>query len=229
MRLYRNFTEAFSEIRRDVKEMGIRVHTQTYQDKFIGDNPDFEQLEVQNYVYTVTKPLTDDLEPTEPWASAEWEERVSGILGFPVNPGSAWELREEVWEEFLNSQGQFSYTYSDRLSRYNQVKRVIEGIREDPASRQLYISVWDPSDIENIGGKQRVPCTLGYLVQVRKEQLNLTYFQRSCDLVTHFENDVFFAHLMQRYIAFSTGLEVGNYTHFINSLHAFRKDLEGVF
>lgn len=229
MRIYIGFREALSEIKRDLSEMGIRVHPHTYQDKFVADNPDFATLELQNYGYTVTRPKSADLTPTQPWADEEWKERVSGMNGAPVNPGTAWKLREEVWCEFLQSDGTFAYSYGDRFSRREQIKLIINRIKEDPDSRQLFISVYDPSDILKMGGISRIPCSLGYIIQIRKGKLNFTYLQRSVDFVTHFQNDVYLAVKMQEYLSEYTHYPPGNFTHFVNSLHMFKKDAQGVF
>jgi thymidylate synthase len=230
MRNYRHFPEALNEIRRDVAEMGIRVHPHSWQDKWVKDNPEFESLELQNYIYCVTQPRLEDLNPTQPWADLEWGERLDGIVsGIPVNPGEAWKSREQVWKQFLNEEGKFGYSYSERFSLFQQVQQVISRIKSDPDSRQLFISVWNPEDSTKLGGVSRVPCTLGYQIQVRNQGLHLTYLQRSADLVTHFENDLYLACKMQHYISQETGVPIGRYTHWIASLHMFRKDSEGIF
>lgn len=229
MRIYTTFNIALNEIKRDLVEMGIRVHPHSWQDKIVKDKPEYETLELQNYSYTVTSPRGRHLNPTKPWATEEWLERSSGIVGNPVNPGTAWKLREKVWSQFMDGEGKFGYNYSERFSLHRQVLRVIERIKEDPDSRQLWISVWRPEDIENLGGVSRVPCTLGYQIQVRQGTLNLHYIQRSADLITHFENDIFLAHKLQKFISYSARIPCGRFTHTIFSLHMFKKDAEGVF
>lgn len=229
MRVYTKFGEALGEIKRDLAEMGMRIHTKTYQDKDISGNENFSTLELQNYIYTVTNPDLNDLSPTVPWVYDEWGEREAGIMGNPVNPGEAYKLREDLWKEFLESDGQFSYSYSERFSRHVQVARVIQRIKADADSRQLFISVWGDEDIMDIGGAHRVPCTLGYLVQVRNGRLNLTYLQRSADFVTHFTNDIWLAHRLQVFIANHTNYLPGFYTHWIGSLHVYHKDVKDVF
>lgn len=227
MRIFKQFPEAFEEIRRDLKEMGIKVHTQTMQDKTIGDDDNFSTLELQNYGYTVTDPRLDHLNPTQPWADADWVERMGGALGKPVNPGTAWELRPEVWEEFLHD-GRFSYSYAERLAQFDQVKNVIRALKKDKNSRQLYVSMWHPTDSLKLG-QDRVPCSLGWLFQHRRGQLDVTYMMRSCDFHTHFQNDIFMTMKLQELIAAHAGVNVGFYSHFIGSLHVYSKDVAEVF
>lgn len=230
MRMYKWFPEALSEIKRDLKEMGIKVHSQTYQDKDISSDPEFEALELQNYIYTVISPNSTQLNPTQPWADKEWGERKNGILRRSFhNPGRAWRLRKDVWEQFLNKSGKFAYTYAERFASYSQVIKIIKRLKEDPDSRQLFISVWRPADVEKLGGISRIPCTLGYYIQCRERAINLTYLQRSADLATHFENDVYLAIKMQEFIAKETGYSPGKYTHWIGSLHVFNKDVKEIF
>ncbi len=229
MRIYIDFKTALNEIRRDVGEMGLQVHAHTWQDKVVKDDPQFKSLELQNYDYCVTNPRVEDLNPTQPWADAEWEERVEGIMGNPINPGIAWKLREEVWSNFLTPGGVFGYSYAERFAYDQQVLRIIDRLESDPDSRQCFISIWRPDDICNLGGISRVPCSLGYQIQIRGGTLNLTYIQRSSDLATHFENDIYLAFRMQQYIANSLRIPVGRFTHNIFSLHLFRKDAEGIF
>jgi thymidylate synthase len=226
MRIYLNFPEAMGEIKRDLAEMGIKIHPMTYQDKDVSKDPNFDTLELQNYVYTVVHPDTTGLKPTQPWADAEFDERIGHL---PVNPGTAWKLREEVWREFLCENGCFAYSYSERFSNFEQIARIIHRIKVDPDSRQLFLAVYDPHDIVNMGGVSRVPCTLGYQIQIREGLLHLTYLQRSADFVTHFANDVYLAVKMQEYLSKHSGYPVGRFTHVVLSLHMFRKDAAGVF
>lgn len=230
MRIFRNFPEALGEIRRDLSEMGIRVHPQTYQDKFVADNPGFATKEVTNYLYSVVEPMASELHPTKPWVDAEFTERMNGAYGEPVNPGEAWKLRAEIWNEFLQPDGTFAYSYGERFGRSKQVIQIIDRLRTDPDSRQCFLGIWDAEeDINKLGGISRVPCSLGYLFQIRRGRMDMTYLQRSSDFATHFVNDVYLAHLLQEWVAIKVGVPVGHFTHWLGSLHVFEKDIQGVF
>ena len=227
MRIYQNFKEVLSEVKRDLAEMGIGVHTQTYQDKFIGDDPTMATKELQNYMYCVINTTNpSEILPTQPWADAEFQERISGKH---MNPGEAYRLRKDVWDTFLDIERKFGYTYPDRISDFCQIDRIVSTLENDSYSRQAYMSIWTPEDLTKTGGVSRVPCTLGYQFQVRKGALNITYLQRSSDFATHFNNDVYLAVRMQHYIASRLGMATGTFTHWIGSLHVFIKDIKGVF
>lgn len=224
MRIYSNFTDSMNEIKRDLAEMGINIHPHSYQNKDISHDPNFATLELQNYIYTVTDPDVSKLSPTQPWADAEFNERTSRK---PLNPGEAYKLRPEVWDQFLDNHGKFDYTYPERF--LGCIDPIIEELRGNLHSRQLFLPMFDKNDLTWLGGEKRIPCTLGYLFQYRQGMLNITYLQRSADFATHFHNDCYLAVRMMQHIAAKAGLAPGMYTHYIGSLHIFKKDIAGVF
>lgn len=240
MRIYINAEEMIEETKRDLAEMGIVVRPATMQDKYVKGNPDYETRELQNYSYCLLDAKSQDIPGvSQPWADAEFKERITdpflrspdGKLSEPhfLNPGKAWELRKEVWTEYLH-EGKMAYTYNELIWNNDQVTKVINRLKEDPDSRQLWISLWNPDkDPDLLGGVSRVPCSLGYGLQVRDGKLNLHYVMRSCDFATHFRNDVYLAIRFLEWVAEKTGYPVGSFTHTIFSLHVYNKDVEGVF
>jgi thymidylate synthase len=234
VRFYVNFIEAQNEIKRDLKELGTRVHTETMQHFNVADDPDFETLELQNYMYSVIEPDYRDVEGVhEAWVEAEWKDRLAGQL----NPGHSWKNRRELWlplMEFHNDwarvkeRGTFAYTYSMRMGG-NHIRKVIDELEVHPNSRQLWVPVWDQRLDEDRRGKRRVPCSLGYFFMKRSGKLNLTYVMRSCDYATHYPNDVALATMLQEYVAEHTESEMGTFTHVVFSLHVYQVDVKGVF
>jgi len=243
MRIYINAEEMIEETKRDLAEMGIVVRPATMQDKYVKGDPDYETRELQNYSYCLLDAKSQDIPGvSQPWADAEFGERVTDPwyrtpdgkvdpLHTPeyLNPGSAWRLRKEVWTEYLH-EGKMAYTYNELIWNNDQAVKVINRLKEDPDSRQLWISLWNPDkDPDFLGGISRVPCSLGYGLQVRDGKLNLHYVMRSCDFATHFRNDVYLAIRFLEWVAEKTGYPVGSFTHTIFSLHVYNKDVEGVF
>ena len=68
---------------------------------------------------------------------------------------------------------------------------------------------------------------MSYQFISRDDKLNIIYNQRSCDFVNHFVFDVFFAIQLLLHVAAKTKNEVGDFIHFLGSLHAFEKDMKG--
>ena len=226
MRIYKNLIEAHKEIERDLKETGVWHQGHSYQDKVVADQEHFEFMELSPYVYSLTDWSDEWLFAAEmnlnmEWVKSEFYERLSGYL----NPGDAWKLRPQVWAEFIERSGKFSYTYSVRMHRNSALNRVIDELDSHPASRQCVIPIFNgDEDLQNMGGRRRIPCSMFYQFMVRSGTLILHYVMRSCDFYTHFPYDQLLALRLLDYFGDSLGYDQRRFTHIITSLHAFKKD-----
>jgi thymidylate synthase len=229
LRVFRDFREAQSEIKRDLAERGVRVNA-GYQSR---QGEEYWTREYQNYGYTILQPRFMDLDPTQPWAQVEWTERIKGVSGFGVNPGEAWNERPEVWKELLElghkGRVKFSYTYSERYAQGIQILKVIEELKIHPSTRQAFVGIWNPVGDTAFLGRRRVPCSLGYHFMIREDKLDMTYMMRSSDFITHWDNDCWLSLQLQFYVADKIERPPGKFSNWICSLHAYEKDLEGVF
>lgn len=226
MRIYANCYELISEMYRDLHEMGIITHPKSYQNKNISENSEFWTKEYNHYVYRLlTLEKSEFLflfdSRSKAWADSEFQERISTGV---VNPGEAWKIRKDVWEEFLNSSGRFDYTYNQRINPGINLPLIIEEFIKNPDTRQLYLPVFDSKDLRYLGGTRRVPCSLGYFLKKENDKLVLTYIQRSADAVTHLGNDIYLAWKLLEFFAEKVGLPPGGLVHHIFSLHVYKKD-----
>lgn len=219
-RIYKNMKEAINEIERDIVEMGVLCHPHTMQNKNVKDNPDYDTLEVQNYTFTILD-LSDKNECIEnlKWCIEEFKERIDDSL-IPINPGKAWLLRKNVWEEFLVN-GKFDYTYNERINAFGQLKRVIKELKENPDTRQAIIHINRESDCHNWRQK-RIPCSLHYQLMIRRGALDIIYNMRSSDFDTHFCNDIWLADELRNYISEELGIMRGLFMMNVGSLHRYR-------
>lgn len=227
MRIYQSAYEILSEAFRDLHEMGIITRPKTYQNKVIEGKDEMITKEIVMYSYALLGlPDPDNLFIFEgpnarTWADAEFKERVDPTSG---NPGEAWEIRKDVWEEFLTPDGRMDYTYSERLNDYTGLDQAITLLRKDPDTRQAWIPIFWPEDLTVAGGKNRIPCSLGYQLLLRDGKLNLIYIQRSADAVKHWGNDIYLAHRMMKYAAGLLRVGEGTLYHTITSLHSYKRD-----
>lgn len=228
MRLFVDWLECYEEVKRDLAEMGIEVKPKTMQDKIVEGNEDFYTMELQNYSYTLLNANSKEITGvTQPWADEEFQERVD--ISGRVNPGKAYRHRPDIWCEYMHN-GKFAYSYNERIMLGGQLLDIINRIKQDKDSRQLWLSIWSPEiDPKRLGGISRVPCSLGYNFQVRDGKLNIHYVMRSCDFNTHFINDIYLAIKLLEYVGEKTEIETGSFTHTVFSLHIYKKDIEGVF
>ena len=221
MRIYANCKEAITDIARELKKCSTLVQTQTMQNKDIHDDPDFETREIEFFDFCIINTDDKDEMPgvTLEWARAEFQERISK---FPVNPGKAYLLREEVWDEFLNENMKFDYNYNERISW--QIPKVVSELSLHPETRQAVINIFQSSIDIHLLGKERVPCSLSYQFLKRNGALDIIYMMRSSDFSTHFQNDIWLATELRNYIAEMLKIPRGKFFMLVNSLHIYRRD-----
>ena len=227
--------------------MGNIVKPKHYQNKDIEGNDDFITKELICEQYCLLEmPDPERLftfmeEGAREWADAEFQERISDEC---INPGEAWKLRKNVWEEFLVD-GKFDYTYPERINQLvmydhlptTKIKAVIKLLKEDPDTRKAILNIYGSfydyysrvEDYDRLDGHARIPCSMYYDFLIRENQkgekvLHITYHQRSSDFVTFFGSDVYLAWKLMEYVAGEVHVKPGYLYHTIDSIHAYKKD-----
>lgn len=239
MRIYSNSFELMSELGRELNSYGQTVKPKTYQNKVIEGKEEFETKELICQQYCLTS-LGDPVwlfvfSHSKEWADAEFQERIiPNDDGEPWNPGKAWELRKDLWEQFLVKEGtgfsSFDYTYSERM--YDILPETIELLKSDFDTRKAVLPIFNgrtEDDTQWYNGKVRIPCSMYYDFLIRQngkgeKVLHICYHQRSSDFVTHFGNDVYLAWRLMEYVANEVGVKPGYLYHTIDSLHSYKKD-----
>ena len=232
MRIYSNSFELMSEMGRELNSYGQTVKPKTYQNKVIEGNEDFITKELICQQYCLTS-LGDSVwlfvfSHSKEWADAEFQERID--TSDVINPGKAWELRKDLWEQFLVN-GKFDYTYNERI--YHVIKDLIKLLKDDNDTRKAVLPIFngDQESLDTLwyDGSRRIPCSMYYDFLIRQngkgeKVLHICYHQRSSDFIIHFGNDVYLAWRLMEYVAKEVGVKPGYLYHTIDSLHAYKKD-----
>ena len=232
MRIYSSSYELMSEMGRELNSYGQTVKPKTYQNKNIEGNEDFVTKEIICQQYCLTS-LQDPTwlffySRSREWADAEFQERID--TSDIINPGKAWELRKDLWEQFLVN-GKFDYTYNERI--IHVIKPLIRLLKDDNDTRKAVLPIFngdmDGLDTDCYDGSRRIPCSMYYDFLIRQngkgeKVLHICYHQRSSDFVTHFGNDVYLAWRLMEYVAKEVGVKPGHLYHTIDSLHTYQKD-----
>lgn len=232
MRIYSSSYELMSEMGRELNSYGQTVKPKTYQNKNIEGNENFVTKEIICQQYCLTS-LQDPTwlffySRSREWADAEFQERID--TSDIINPGKAWELRKDLWEQFLVN-GKFDYTYNERI--IHVIKPLIRLLKDDNDTRKAVLPIFngdmDELDTNWYDGSRRIPCSMYYDFLIRQngkgeKVLHICYHQRSSDFVTHFGNDVYLAWRLMEYVAKEVGVKPGYLYHTIDSLHTYQKD-----
>lgn len=201
--------------------------------------------------------LVNSVKPNLPWAEDHFQERISGKPLNPPPSSAYWPFTQSGHGGHVDTDKKFSHTYPERFwpkhaghdagnckqpgygvprlygthpgirYAYGDLQDVAELLKRSPYTRQAYLPVWFPEDTGNVM-EQRVPCTLGYHFQYRKDQLDCTYLIRSCDFFRHFPDDVYMAGRLMQWMAMEMSdplddepVRVGTLTMHIMNLHTF--------
>jgi thymidylate synthase len=126
-------------------------------------------------------------------------------------------------KQFSDDNGEtFHGAYGHRLRHpIDQLKGVVEMLRERPDTRQAVLSIWNPSrDFRAV--TKDMPCNDMIMFGIRNGALDMTVCNRSNDVIwgAYGANAVQFS-FIQEWVALSVGVRVGRYTQQSNSYHVY--------
>ncbi|MBB1485756.1 thymidylate synthase [Oceanospirillum sediminis] len=117
--------------------------------------------------------------------------------------------------------------YGDRLFKYNninQIDNVIETLKRKSSSRRAVVQIFDGSDLA--GNYSSIPCTCLFQFAIRNGRLHMITYMRSNDIHLGLPHDIFSFTMIQEIIAKSIGCDIGEYQHFVGSLHLYERNVD---
>lgn len=255
------FEAIYNQLRSELLEAPI-IPPSRWQSIDVSDKPHMATLELLNisFEYGLTEDLDalrGDVKPNLPWADVHFEtERVSGE---PINPGESWKLWPGAESAgTMIREAQYDHSYAERYwpkfagqteggrledgegllwrhgvrFQYGDLNDLVTLLVEQPNTRQAYLPVWFPEDLNAANKCLRVPCTLGYHFIQRNGKLYVNYYMRSCDFLRHFRDDVYLTARLLLWILSECRkrdklwnmVKPAHLTMHITSLHIFKAD-----
>lgn len=107
----------------------------------------------------------------------------------------------------------------------DQLKRVIQQIKENPTSRRLIVVAWNPLVIDQMA---LPPCHMMFQFYVSDNKLSCMLYQRSGDIFLGVPFNIASYALLTMMVAHVTGLEVGEFVHTIGDAHIYLNHLEQI-
>ena len=126
----------------------------------------------------------------------------------------------EYSDDGITLHGAYGYRWR-RAFEIDQIESIIHGLKRDPTSRRLVISMWDPQLDLEVNSKD-LPCNTQLYFRVVQGYLNMTVLNRSNDMVWGMlgANYVHMG-ILHEYIAEAAGLRQGSMFQFSNNLHVY--------
>ena len=225
--------KGLQQLRQDLLNRGYKVKTESWQ----GKQNDQIMLEVlhaniKEKMFNCKKEASDKLKATQPWADIHFKERVGGK---PLNPPPSHVMWLKDTDKYLSGES-FSHSYPERLWQDREIMGIrfhianlstaVDLLKKEPYTRQCYIPIWFPEDGTAAVQGERVPCTFGWHFMLRSGQLHCAYHMRSCDVVRHLHNDLYFANCLCLWLIKEADLDAKpGVMHFSSSsLHCFNVD-----
>src|SRR5690625_1057903 len=114
----------------------------------------------------------------------------------------------EQWRNWKTSQNE----------TIDQIKDVIESLKNNPDSRRHIVSAWNPEDIPNMA---LPPCHTLFQFYVVDGKLSCQLYQRSADLFLGVPFNIASYALLTHLIAHACGLKVGEFIHTFGDVHIY--------
>ncbi len=140
------------------------------------------------------------------------------------------ELRSHIWDAWALQDGTIGKAYGYQLAKktqypdgqYDQVERLRKDLKENPESRRLICTMYNPDDLPEMA---LYPCAYSLTLHIDQGVLNGILNQRSQDvLVANAWNVCQYALLLHMF-AIDAGLKVGELVHVIADAHIYDRHI----
>lgn len=136
-------------------------------------------------------------------------------------------------DEFAKKYGDLGYVYGKQWRKWetktgeviDQLKNVIDSIKNNPDSRRLIVSAWNPEDIPFMA---LPPCHTLFQFYVADGKLSCQLYQRSGDIFLGVPFNIASYALLTHLIAHECDLDVGDFVHTIGDAHIYSNHVEQV-
>ena len=148
-----------------------------------------------------------------------------------------------IWDEWADKNGELGPIYGAQWRNWNndgidQLNDVISSLKENPSSRRMIVTAWNPNIIpntkktfsENIkeGKAALPPCHAFFQFYVADNKLSCQMYQRSADVFLGVPFNIASYSLLTFMIAQVCELEVGEFIHTLGDAHIYLNHIEQV-
>ena len=136
-----------------------------------------------------------------------------------------------IWDEWADERGELGPVYGKQWRSWptasggevDQIKDLVEGIKENPDSRRHIVSAWNVGEIPDMA---LPPCHCLFQFYVGDGRLSCQLYQRSADIFLGVPFNIASYALLTHMVAQVTGLEPGEFVHTLGDVHLYLNHLE---
>jgi len=144
-------------------------------------------------------------------------------------------FREKILtdSDFANNYGDLGPVYGRQWRSWptpdgktiDQLKNVIESIKNNPDSRRHIVTAWNPSEVDQMA---LPPCHTFFQFYVANGKLSCQLYQRSADVFLGVPFNIASYALLTHLIAKECNLEVGDFVHTLGDAHIYSNHMDQV-
>ena len=138
-----------------------------------------------------------------------------------------------IWDEWADENGDLGPVYGHQWrswpapdgSKVDQLAKVIDTIKNNPDSRRIMVSAWNPGEVDQMA---LPPCHCLFQFYVADGKLSCQLYQRSADTFLGVPFNIASYALLTMMIAQVCGLQPGEFIHTTGDTHLYLNHLEQV-
>ncbi|MEM7300186.1 MAG: thymidylate synthase [Pseudomonadota bacterium] len=136
-----------------------------------------------------------------------------------------------IWDEWADENGDLGPVYGSQWRSWpapngesiDQIKRLLDDIRQSPNSRRLIVSAWNPAEIDEMA---LPPCHCLFQFYVSDGRLSCQLYQRSGDIFLGVPFNIASYALLTMMVAQVCDLEPGDFVHTLGDAHLYSNHFE---
>lgn len=136
-----------------------------------------------------------------------------------------------IWDEWADENGNLGPVYGSQWRSWptadgrhiDQIKQVVDQLKNNPNSRRIIVSAWNVGEIENM---KLPPCHAFFQFYVAEGKLSCQLYQRSADTFLGVPFNIASYALLTIMMAQVCGLQPGDFVHTLGDAHLYSNHLE---
>ncbi len=139
----------------------------------------------------------------------------------------------KIWDEWADADGDLGPVYGKQWrswidqdgKAHDQLKNVIDQLKNNPDSRRMIISAWNVGDLDKMA---LMPCHTMFQFYVADEKLSCQLYQRSADVFLGVPFNIASYALLTMMLAQVCNLKLGEFVHTFGDVHIYSNHIEQV-
>jgi len=136
-----------------------------------------------------------------------------------------------IWDDWADAKGDLGPVYGHQWrswpapdgTKIDQIRNLLEQIKNNPDSRRLIVSAWNVADVDHMA---LPPCHCLFQFYVADGKLSCQLYQRSADIFLGVPFNIASYALLTMMVAQVTGLKPGEFIHTFGDAHLYLNHLE---